>query len=135
MMGRHCYVLLRRRYDVPIRLRGDMLLRRHGDVPSRRRWVFHLERACDVAGTYREASLRRCHDILMPDGYMSLVEIKDFNILIDNAKKSKPNACGKLIEISRNDDCATGNLLDYLQHQKNPLVWIKTNKYEYSLRN
>ena len=141
MMGRHCYVLLRRRYDVPIRLHGDMLLRRHGDVPSRRRWVFHLERTCDVAGTYREASLRRCHDILMPDGYMSLVEIKDFNVLIDNKPlfdqpvKSKPNVCGKLIEISRNDDCATGNLLDYLQHQKNPLVWIKTNKYEYSLRN
>ena len=114
MMGRRCYVLLRRRYDVPIRLRGDMLLRRHGDVPPRRRWVFHLERACDVPGTCREASLRRYHDILMPNGYMSLVEIKDFNILIDNAKKSKPNACGKLIEISRNDDCATGNLLDYL---------------------
>ena len=60
MMGRRCYVLLRRRYDVPIR--------RLRDVPSRRRWVFHLRRTCDVAGTYRETSLRRRHDVLMPGG-------------------------------------------------------------------
>ena len=42
MMGRCCYVLLRRRYDVPIRRLGDAPLRRLGDVPSRRRWVFYL---------------------------------------------------------------------------------------------
>ena len=60
MMGRRCYVLLRRRYDVPIR--------RLRDVPSRRRWVFHLRRTCDVAGTYRETSLRRHHDVSMPCG-------------------------------------------------------------------
>ena len=58
-MGRR-YVLLRRRYDVPIRRRTDAPLRRLGDVPSRRRWVFHLNvpvkslgraerRRCDVA--------------------------------------------------------------------------------------
>ena len=51
MMGRRCYVLLRRRYDVPIRCRSDAPLRRLGNVPSRRRWVFHLRRTCDVAGT------------------------------------------------------------------------------------
>ena len=34
-MGRRCYVLLRRHHDVPIR----------------RRWMFHLRRTCDVAGT------------------------------------------------------------------------------------
>ena len=48
---------LRRRYDVPIRRRGDVPLRRLGDVPSRRRLVFHLERTCDVTGTYRDTSL------------------------------------------------------------------------------
>ena len=68
MMGRRCYVLLRRRYDVPIRRRGDVPLRRLGDVASRRRWVFHLSRNCDVAGTYRETSLRHRHDVLMPGG-------------------------------------------------------------------
>ena len=67
MMVRHCYVLLRR-YDVPIRRLGDAPLRRLGDVPSRRRWVFHLRRTCDVAGTYRETSVRRRHDVLVPGG-------------------------------------------------------------------
>ena len=71
MMERRCYVLLRRRYGVPIRCRGDAPLRRLGDVPSRRRWVFHLRRTCDVNGTYRETSLRRHHDILMPDGMIA----------------------------------------------------------------
>ena len=68
MMGRRCYVLLRCCYDVPIRRRRDAPLRRLGDVPSRRRWVFHLRRTCDVAGTYRETSLRRRHDVLMQGG-------------------------------------------------------------------
>ena len=50
--------------------------------------------------------------------YMSLVEIKDFNALIDNKPffdqpvKSKQEAYEKLIKISRNDDSTTGNLLD-----------------------
>ena len=70
MMGRRCYVLLRRRYDVPIRPRGDAPPKRLGDVPSRRRWVFHLRRTCDVAGTYRESSLRRRQDVLMPGGML-----------------------------------------------------------------
>ena len=64
-MGRLCYVNLRRRYDIPIR---DAPLSRLRDVPSRRRWVFHLRRTCDVTGTYRETSLRRHHDVLMPGG-------------------------------------------------------------------
>ena len=54
-MGRRCYVLFRRRYDVPIRRRREAPLRRLDNVPSRRRWVFHLKRTCDVAGTYRES--------------------------------------------------------------------------------
>ena len=67
-MGRHCYVLLRRRYDVPIRPRRDAPLRRLGDIPSKRCWVFHLGRTCDVAGMYRETPLRRRHDVLLPGG-------------------------------------------------------------------
>ena len=50
---------------------------------------------------------------------MPLVEIKDFNAIIDNKpffdqpvkNKQKP------IEMSRNDDYATGNLLDFSYHQ------------------
>ena len=67
-MGRRCDVLLRRRRDVPIRCRGDVPLRRLGGVPRRRHWVFHLRRNCDVAGTYRETSLRRHYDVLLPGG-------------------------------------------------------------------
>ena len=67
-MGRRCYVLLRRRHDVRIRCRGHVPLRRLGDVPRRRRWVFHLRRNCDIAGTYRQTSLRRCYDVLVQVG-------------------------------------------------------------------
>ena len=56
LMGRRCYVLLRNRHYVPIRHHRDVPLRRLGDVPPRRRWVLHLRRTCDVAGTYREMS-------------------------------------------------------------------------------
>ena len=54
--------------------------------------------------------------------YMPLLEIKDFNALIDNKPffdqpvKNKQEAYEKLIEMSRNDDYTTGNLLDYLYH-------------------
>ena len=56
-MGRRCYVLLKRRHDVPIRCRGDVPLKRLGDIPRRRRWVFHLRRNCDVAGNVQIAVL------------------------------------------------------------------------------
>ena len=55
--------------------------------------------------------------------YMPLIEIKDFNALIDNKPffdqpvKNKQEGYEKLIEMSRNDDYTTGNLLDYLYHQ------------------
>ena len=51
---------------------------------------------------------------------MQLVEIKDFNALIDNKSfldalvKSKQESYEKPIEMSRNDDYTTGNLLGYL---------------------
>ena len=55
--------------------------------------------------------------------YMPLVEIKDFNALIDNKPffdqpvKNKQEAYEKLNEMSRND-YTTENLLDYLYYQK-----------------
>ena len=55
---------------------------------------------------------------------MSLVEIKDLNVLIDNKPfsdqpvKNKQEAYGKHVEMSRNDDSTTVNLLDYLHHHK-----------------
>ena len=61
-MGRRHYVPMRRHRDIPIRPRED--------VPLRRRWVFHLRRTYDVTGTYRETSLRRRHDALLPGGTM-----------------------------------------------------------------
>ena len=56
LMGRRHYVSVRRHRDIPIWRREV--------VPLRRRWVFHLRCTCDVTGTYREKSLRRCHDVL-----------------------------------------------------------------------
>ena len=53
---------------------------------------------------------------------MPLVEIKDFNALIDNKPffdlpvKNKQGTYEKLIEMSRND-YAIRNLLDYFSHQ------------------
>ena len=55
--------------------------------------------------------------------YMSLIEIKVFNALIDNKPyfdqlvKNKQEAYEKIIKMSKNDDYTTGNLLDYLYHQ------------------
>ena len=55
---------------------------------------------------------------------MLSVEIKNFNALIDNEilfhqpVKNKPDSYEKIIEMSRNDAYTTGNLLDYLYHQK-----------------
>ena len=55
--------------------------------------------------------------------YMPLVEIKYFNALINNNHffyqpvKSKQKEFEKLIEMSRKDDYATGDLLDFSYHQ------------------
>ena len=55
--------------------------------------------------------------------YMPLVGSKDFKKLIDNEPffdqpvKNKQEAYEELIEMSRNDDYTTGNLLDYLYRQ------------------
>ena len=55
--------------------------------------------------------------------YIPLVEIKDFYVLIENKPffdipmYNKQKKYEKLVEMSRNDDYTTGNLLDYLYHQ------------------
>ena len=54
--------------------------------------------------------------------YVSLVEVKDFNALIDNKPffdryvKNKQEAYENLIEMPRNDDYTGGNLLEYFYH-------------------
>ena len=56
--------------------------------------------------------------------HMPLVEIKCFNALIDNKPlfdqpvKNKQEAYEKLVEMPRNNDYTTGNVLDYLSYQK-----------------
>ena len=51
--------------------------------------------------------------------YVPNVEIKDFNVLIDGKSffdlpvKSEEEAYEKIIEMSRNNDCTTSNLLDF----------------------
>ena len=51
--------------------------------------------------------------------YVSTVEIKDFNVLIDGKTffkipvKNKEEAYEAIIEMSENNDYTTGNLLDY----------------------
>ena len=67
-MGRRHYVPMRRHHVIPIRRHEDVALRRLGDVLLRRRWVFHSRLTCDVTGTYKETSLRRLHDVLLPGG-------------------------------------------------------------------
>ena len=67
--------------------------------------------------------------------YVSKVEIKDFNVLIDGKPffeipvKSKEKAYEKIIEMSRNNDYTTGNLLkyeDFSEHYK--LIAIDLSK-------
>ena len=54
---------------------------------------------------------------------MSLVKIKDFNVLTDNEPvfdqkvKNKQKEYEKCVDMSRNNGYTAGNLLDYLYHQ------------------
>ena len=57
--------------------------------------------------------------------YVPNVEIKDFNVLIDGksffdlAVNNEEKAYEKIIEISNNYDCTTGNLLDFAYYKEN----------------
>ena len=75
--------------------------------------------------------------------YITLMEIKNFNALINNKPffdqpvKNKQEY-KKLVKLSRQNDYKRRNLLDYLCHQKHKTYWyrfIKTNKYDHSSRN
>ena len=61
---------------------------------------------------------------------MSLVEIKDFNVLIDNKKffdqpvKIKQGEYEKLIEMSRNGDYTSGNVLDFSYYRNTIKVLV-----------
>ena len=73
LVGRLGDALMRRLHYVPLRRGHDIPIRRREDIPLRRHWVFHLRRTCDVAGTYKETSLRRCHDVFLPGGKESSI--------------------------------------------------------------
>ena len=57
--------------------------------------------------------------------YVPNVEIKDFNVLIDGKSffdlpvKNEEEAYEKIIEMSRNNDYTTGNLLDFAYFKEN----------------
>ena len=57
--------------------------------------------------------------------YVSNVEIKDFNVMIDGKSffdlpvKNKEEAYEKIMSMSRNSDYTTGNLLDFAYFKEN----------------
>ena len=65
--------------------------------------------------------------------YRPKVEIEDFNVLtarsfFDVPVKNKEEAYQKIIEISKNNDYTTGNLLDYEYFSKHKLIAIDFGK-------
>ena len=67
--------------------------------------------------------------------YMPLAEIKGFNLLIDKKPffdkpvKNKQETQEKLVKMSRNNNyTTTGNLLDYLYHQKYKFIGIDLSR-------
>ena len=68
------------------------------------------------------------------DYYVPKVEIKDYNVLIDGKLfsgipvKNKEEAREAIIEISRNNDYTTGNLLDFEYFSKYHLIAIDLSK-------
>ena len=67
--------------------------------------------------------------------YMPLVDIEDFNVLIDNKsltnlKKTNKKHMKNLSKYQANNDYTTGNLLDYSYHQNysKPIGIIYQNK-------
>ena len=67
--------------------------------------------------------------------YVPNIEIKDFNVLIDEKSffdlpvKNKEKAYEKIIEMSNNNDYTTGNLLDFAYFKENyKLIAINLSK-------
>ena len=57
--------------------------------------------------------------------YVPKVQIKDFNVLIDGKSffdlpiKNEEETYEKIIDMSNNNNCMTGNLLDFAYYKKN----------------
>ena len=68
--------------------------------------------------------------------YMPRVMVKDFNFIIDKLAffdlpiKNEEEAYEEIIDISRNDEYTTGNLLDYDYFQKYKLIAIDLSKQQ-----
>ena len=68
--------------------------------------------------------------------YLPNVEIKDFNVLFDGKSffdlpvKNEEEAHKKIIEMSRNNDYTTGNLLDFAYFKKKKKIQINCNWFE-----
>ena len=69
--------------------------------------------------------------------YLPNVMVKDFNVIIDKLAffnlpiKTEEEAYEKIIDISRNNECTTGNLLDYDYFKKHyKLIAINLSKQQ-----
>ena len=66
--------------------------------------------------------------------YVPIVQIKDFNVLIDGKRffdltiKNEEETFEKIIEMERNNDYTTGNLLDYEYFSKHFVLLFFQNK-------
>ena len=62
--------------------------------------------------------------------------VKDFNVIIDKLAffdlpiKTEEEAYEKIIDVSRNNEYTTGNLLDYDYFKKHKLIAIDLNKQQ-----
>ena len=91
-----------------------------------------------------ENNVKKDHRDSFSHYYVPNVEIKDFNVLIDGKSffdlpvKNEEEAYEKIIEMSRNNDYTTGNLLDFAYFKKNyRLIAIdlsKQTKLKYPLQ-
>ena len=72
-----------------------------------------------------ENNVKKDHRDSFSHYYVPNVEIKDFNVLIDGKSffdlpvKNEEEAYEKIIEMSRNNDYTTGNLLDFAYFKEN----------------
>ena len=83
---------------------------------------------------FEENSVKKGHRDSFSHYFVPNVEIKDFNVLIDGKSsfdltvKNKEKAYKKIIEMSWNNDYATGNLLDFVYFKENyrlmQLIWV-----------
>ena len=69
--------------------------------------------------------LKKDHRDSFSNYYLPNVEVKDFNVLIDGKRffywpvKNKEEAYEKIIEMSWNNDCTTGNFFDFAYFKEN----------------